>query len=76
MIEDNDNYFFTPITVVEQIGGSSSTLTMEYNNYLDEDVWIAFFCNGGSETVLEDVDDYVSIVISTADPQGGGSGGE
>ena len=76
MIEDNDNYFFTPITVVEQIGGSSSTLTMEYNNYLDEDVWIAFFCNGGSETVLESVDDYVSLVISTADPQGGGSGGE
>ena len=69
MIEDNDNYFYTPVSLVQEIGGSNTTLTMEYSNYIDEDVWIAFFCNRATEEILEDVDSYVSLVISPADPQ-------
>ena len=68
-IEDNDIYFLTPVAIVQEIGGSTSTKTMEYNNYLTQDVWVVLFLNQGSETIEQNIDDYVSWTVSVADEQ-------
>ena len=75
LLNDYDVLYFTPVTQVVKISGDTTnytTRTFSYSNNLNEDVWVGFMCDirgtTDYQTILDDVDDYISMIISAADP--------